>query len=391
MIILMPEYLDEKAGFESEESLRAVRAKSGEARKDALAQWKESYVAQRSALAESQVAILKRLREKDKPEATKEDLRALFQESAGKEGFSRAQERVVLAALDIVEERRKIIRAVRERFPDDRELFQAVFGVTPIGHVRVEQNPIHLNFVCSNRVDLYRTFHFQKTRLSAFFAVIKELLSSSSKGGTFEEHVNMRLPDLNGMVVVVDESNKDMALGDVRVHEEQHMIRRIIRASVQKARAEEDGSREQTPETRLVQEYKDVIENDIADELLALNKGGVRTTSNIMASSYFLQIIGSYTGALQEQISRLKKDDEPATDKGISRTELEYILRELNSRAYQEKLWEETKEANIAYGRLVNIGGRSHEEVTALLEVEPLRRWRRLEIMIQGPREAQAA
>src|SRR5882672_9389894 len=104
----------ESPRFEPKTELEKVRLTSTPERKAKLEEWKAAYIEQRKALADTQMELMRRLQEDPRP--THEELVAQFKEAAEKGRLSEKQQRVGLSALDIVEERRKIIEKVTAEY-----------------------------------------------------------------------------------------------------------------------------------------------------------------------------------------------------------------------------------------------------------------------------------
>jgi len=362
--------------FEAALELKNVLSESGDSRREALAGWKEAYIMQRHALARVQAEVIRRLREN--PGTTKEELVAFFEDESERGGFSSEQREVGLAALDILEQRHNIIRTVREKYPNDSELFTAVFDVSPIGKVRTEEGPASISFICSNGLDLARVLNFNKKGLIAFYAIVRDFTLHDDKGAAM--FVTPRLPELKDMIVVGRGSMVDERMGNIRVHEEQHMLRHVLLAAAERVQTvSPEAGLEQEPWQQLLRECTDSIESAFEDELLAMNKGEAQNPSRMLSQDhYFKAFIQEQIDALREHLA-VSEANQEETGKALDPDDVENVIDALESNEFKESLWERVMKGNSAYARLRNIGRFSHEEITAFLDLEPLGQWPKLE------------
>ncbi len=372
--------MESQRRFEPEQGLRRVL--SAKDRPAALNEWKAAYIAQRLALAKTQAALIQRLYQN--PETTADEMLAAFDEAADAHQFSQEQRNIGKAAIELCGERRRIIREVRTAYPDDRELFKAVFGVTPLGPASVEELPLSLNFKCSNGIDLTRVIHFDESRLVLFRELLYEILGRETYGAAL--HMTPRLPELKGMITVEKEPWWRERRESVADHEEQHMMRHLLLAAEQRAsvRLEQHTANEAWKD--MFVECRDSIELRLEDELLALPAGGTRRVlQDIAHGPYFNRFIQEEISAFERQFEELALRDK-GTDESLSekRIDLQRVIVALEDDSFREDLWQKVRDASAAYARLRNIGHFSHEEVTALLSLEPLGQWQKLEKRIQG-------
>lgn len=359
--------------FEAQREVREIL--SSPDRKVALQEWKDAYVEQRTKLAEVQAEIIGRVRKE--PGVAKEELRAMFEDAAEKGRFSGEQRKIGDAALDILDERRAIIRAVREKYPDDTELYKAVFGQTPFGSMKVSAGPVALDFYCSNRVDLVRTAYFDQERLVVFQQLIKNVFMGTLGGVAI--YKTPRIPELKNMIIARRDVG-DRHFGNIAVHEEQHMFRELLLAATERV-SEEAEHPTDSPRKALLKECIANIEMKMENELLALMKGDARRVDAFLAqSNYFHRFINVETTSLKQQAAELPVE----TKDGPSRADLEHVIDVLESREYQSELWNKTMNAHTAYARMRNIGKWPEEKIAALFGLEPLGQWPKLEQRILG-------
>lgn len=357
--------------FDASQELKKVSREPSIDRKEALAGWKEKYLAQRRLLAETQARLVSQIREN--PNVTREELDVTFAQAAEKGNFSEAQRQIASAALDIFEQRHTTIRGVREKYQNDRDLFKVVFGIAPIGPVHIEEGPVNLSFICSNALDLSRVVNFNKDGLAAFYSIVLDLAIYDTKGGAM--FTTPRLPELKDMIIVGKGSMQDKRLGDIKTHEEQHMFRHILLSAAERVQQNRETLEHKEPWQKLLQECVDSIEIDLEDELLAMNKGNAQNVSREL-SQYFNGFIQGQVNALQRQLT--------ASEETFSQEDVQKVIGELESDQFREKLWKKVSNGNTAYARLRNIGNFSHEEITAFLDLEPLSQWPKLEQRILG-------
>lgn len=349
--------------FEPKQMLEIIRAGGKDERSADIEKWKARYLKQREALAAAQVSLIRALRKRpDMPEA---EIVAIFKDLAAKRGFSEKQERLGLEAIKILELRRLAMRSAREKYPNDRELFKAIFGFSPIGPVRLRQMPANLEFQITNKVDIVRACNFDVHGIHALYQFLVEYLGSHSEGAIF---TNLHLADLNNGVTVVRQRAKRPEVGDASVHEEQHVFFRILRAAAR--RVETPVDKDIDPDKKLMQEYIEDLESSFAEEILSLYKGLARSPLHKIRF-YFNELISI-------QIKFLKRNEAHYLKNGYTRADLEKVVATLESDAFRARLWKTIVNASFAYNELRNRGRFSHEEIAALLDLEPLSRWSKL-------------
>ena len=369
--------------FDAPQELQAVRAAPREEQRRVLGEWKEEYVRQREQLAQMQTSLIEHARAH--PEVGKEELTARFDEKAQEARLTDRQIKIGHAAIDIYDTRRTVMQDVRTRYPDDNELFKATFGINPLGRVKVQQSTAQFVFRCSNQIDLVRAMHFDEDRLVVFWELVKNISHIRTHG--FALYKQPRLPELQGMVVAVDETQERSDMGNTATHEEQHVLWRVLRSAARSvASVAETKEREVEPWTQLLQESKELVENGLASEILALERGGARTINihNSMAGYYFHDELDIAIQGMKNQI-RVIEENPHTSD--MTREDYEKVIAGLEDNQYKQELWKKAEGAMTACARMHNIGEFSREEVAAFFDLEPMEAWPKLEKRILASRQ----
>lgn len=375
-------------GFSPEDEIKKILVLPSADRKEALSSWKEKYAEQRIGIAKLQADIINHVRAH--PDATKQDLIDIFSQADLKFHFDQEQKELAEAVIDVYQERHEMMIKAKEPYSDDTEFFKAVFGVSPIGTVVCEVWPVSYHFKCNNPIDFARIRNFNKGGLATLRSLLGRVTGINQiGGGTWSE---VLIPELAGAVTAEDTSLTMSGYGNaIRVHEEQHVFRRLIDDAINRTDADQESARENvlrqtTNEDDLMQECKAIIQDRIEDEILAHKKGrvGEVETRNSMRKLYIPEYVKAEVSRLQEQFAELYKEFEhgqPTSRKESieqAKKSIHNVIKNLKSREFDSEMQDAGNSAQSAYMGLKNHLKLSDEEITALLDYEPLDQWVKL-------------
>jgi len=356
--------------FDPEEEVMNILKLPTSERGAALSRWKEKYAEQKTQLASLQADLIGIMRKN--PETTKEELMAVLEERAKEHAFTEEQMKVARSAIEICDEKHKSVVLIREKYPDDKELFKAVFGIYPIGKVAVEIGLVSLNFKCNNSIDFERLHHFDEKASAVFLSLLKGLVGAKTRGVSIDH--SFLIPELRGSIIAEDLSVKgERGIGNLTVHEEQHALRLIFQEAAQGV-AMAEAVAAQTEQDFFILS-KQNIEEKIEDELLAFLKSGsnYRETLRSMHADY----IDGYIAHEKIQLRRLYNEAIPP----LTSKEKEFTSRTIERLESPEFLAEMKKEILSGVRSYEMLRGKldiSDEETAALLAFEPLSQWPKL-------------
>lgn len=349
--------------FHPENELGRILKLPTQERKQALSTWKEKYAEQRTELAILQAKLVSFAREHR--DVTIDQLSKIVDQENEKHHFTEEQLAITRSAIELYGIKHKIVTAIRERFPEDKELFKEIFGIYPHGKIQITVSLVTLNITCTNRIDFARLRDYDSEKLVVFRELIRGIFGERKVGVSFGDLQYM--PELNGAVIAEDASSRrDRGSGNSMIHEEQHSLLRLwnqIETTYKISHpTESTGSPEET-ERSILRRCTENIHSRIADELLARLKSredGYRNSLTLIQSSY-LDVFLKY-----EKVILLQNGNDP---------KILRVIAELESKKFRDKLEGELQPAILAYEIIYGRLQLTHEEIAMLLAFEPLGQW----------------
>lgn len=118
------------------------------------------------------------------------------------------------------------IKNLREQYPDDQDLIQALFGRPPVGKVDVEMKPFYIKIICFDDEDFIYFNYFKPGSPVKITSDDKKKIKSTY-GFTRPELV---LPEFNNWIVVLrSETQEDKdSLHFAEIHEENHVWHSLL-------------------------------------------------------------------------------------------------------------------------------------------------------------------
>ena len=180
--------------FNASEQLKEITHLSHEERRDALVLWKEKYNEQSEALADMQVEMMNLV--KSDKNIAKEELFLLLEQYSLKYKFTSEQKEIAKESIELFSVEHEAVHALREQYPDDKELFLKIFGDKPFGKIKIEENPISLFVSCSKTIDFSKIYNVNEGTLSKIKFVLERYFSIY---GT-PVGVQMPIPEVKGKI-----------------------------------------------------------------------------------------------------------------------------------------------------------------------------------------------
>lgn len=277
-----------------------------------LNEYKSELMKQKEGIAKLQLDLRKKI-EKE-PDSSAEELMEKVNLRAPELRLAENQKKFFKDFLDTYEKKHELIKETREKYPNDKKLFEECFGFKPKGKVKVLQGPMSFYFKCSNPEDFSEIF-YQKSKgsmdenmMEIVENKVKGVAPHFSKIESLKENVILE----NSNIVPKEKSKL------TRKHEEQHVWYDCLR----KERAEFGlrlglvekqwyaGEKEEALVTYLRDLREEMTEDTTKNETLARlinNEELAYIRSALMGQHY--HILEKFGEELEERIKKLKLEE----------------------------------------------------------------------------------
>lgn len=380
--------IEEGEVFDVNEGLALIRYAPRDSRPEHIAEFKEKLAHQKEGIATVQAELITMLR--NSPDTPLSSLESWFNQAGSRYGLTEEQRSYGRSILLRAVERREHIRALRERCKDDTRLYQALFNANPQGDVSIRDGAVTLYIQCRDPRDYARIYH-QKYDSGDITEEDTQLANKS--GGV--SIGSARLTELEGAIIAENtnliEGNPLLSADararrseEVRVHEEQHAIKRFF-ATVQMrnstleqlytAQTKEDDIRILESHARFRREV--VAEDRAKDEILAYFKDGTPA-----AGIYGLL---TQSGGLYDYLKNGKRNFIREIARNMDDEELEPLAGEVAERVFKEEYnWVLARGCAVPF--ILQANGYNTEQVISLLMHEPLSKWEKVGKRLLGNR-----
>ena len=222
------EQLEEKENlviFDPEHELsKILKAPTGE-RRQMLFAYKEKLAQQKKGLAEVQAAMEEDIR--TNPDMTREEFVQRYAERAAAYSATPEQKKIAEEIFMRYQQKHQAVESVREKYPDDKVLFAALFGVEPKGDIEVIKGPMTLYLRLHHAEDY--ALAYSGASLKNTPLVTPEMTEKAKNtGGCMLAQV--LLPELSRCVMLENAQGKpfDESTKAIYHHEEQHAINQLF-------------------------------------------------------------------------------------------------------------------------------------------------------------------
>lgn len=371
--------------FIPKEALKEVRRAEKEEKPERLQEFKEKFAYQKEGIARVQELLIGMIR--DNPDMPLEELETFVNQAAPEYGLSNEQKKVVCSVLKAYTEKHKAVDEIRSKYPNDNDLFEALFGRPPQGKVEIIEGPMTLYIRAHDERDyayIYSRAFIEKRDLENEDIEVANLTGGVSISEAF-------IKGLEGTIIAEKAKGKPFR-GSARgtyVHEEQHAINRLFKETFRGAifgyklaRAKTNSEREPIL-ARYLRGKRQYYDSWVKDEIIAFLKCGNYTGKE----TYAVLTRPEENGGLYDYSK--DKDDE------IVKETFNYIMKAKEAKGIQETMkdlsWLSLIERIVKevygteYHRLIAEGiavferlrkeGYSMEQTIALLINEPLSKW----------------
>jgi hypothetical protein len=360
--------------FNAQESLAEIKSDSNlsaEERRLRLEEFEQKLIYQREGLAGIQARIMEAI-EKN-PNVSSGALVEVVRDFGGWYGLTEEQRDVIKSFVGTYTEKNSLVRGLREKEPDDKKLFETLFGRLPKGEVKIIPGPMTFYVRCHDLNDY--AYLCSGAYLDNREPSPEEILDADKSAGA--SLFRSKVVGLEGSIMIekVERNISDSESNNTRIHEQQHAVNKLFRRKVQieelKQTLQECGLKiyKDSPEKeQAIRDYflfwsKNSAEETGKDEIIAYFKDGVNSAKSILI---FLQKADSYD--FIANIDKSIREDFGAFFESEDLKLITQIAKEIKERYHQ--LLEQGVEA-FEQLRL----NHSIEETIALLIHQPLSQW----------------
>ena len=301
----------------------------------------------------------------ENPDQTFDGLYRQFLTQAGNLELTPDEMEDVERIIEKYREKHFAVEDYRNRYPDDKDLYTAIFGIYPKGEVEVVKGPMTLYFSCNDIVD-YARIYAGKFRSHEGVSE-KDMQIASHSGGVSIGAAPVE--ELKGTLIA---ENNPRGFVDQKIldHEVQHAMHRLFYRPISDAKYEYLCENETDPEKRerLMRQYfryrrEEVGEHRAADEIFSYKKNG-KWNDEIVEILTQPRDEGGLYDYFHDEIDSLRSryGDTPETNK---------VLEEVFVTEYQKLL----KEALAAFDAVKEYSELTLQETTWLLSFVAPRHW----------------
>lgn len=349
---------------------------SHEDREAALLSWKERYNEQRKALADMQVEMIDLIKSNNNSNK-QEELFLLLDQHCLKYNFTTRQKNIAKEAIQLFLDEHGAVHALREKYPDDKELFLNIFGDKPFGQIKIEEDPISLFIACSNVVDFSKIYNVNKGTLAKIKFILKSYFSMS--GTPSGVQMKIPIPEIKGGITATDLSQK--AETNTRSHEEQHAIYGLLAKAYNRAITAEEliDPEKKEVEENLREEAISAIYGNIENELLAQVAGGEspdEATGEVIFS-YLYRAIDCEIKNLTIGLMDAQDEEGDNSIKQIQEDKINKVIEYLRTKDFYDRTVRLIGNSMSAITLLTD-NDYSQEQILALFSNENIENWSKL-------------
>lgn len=361
--------------FKPEEEVKAIRSFPREEQQERLKEFKEKLAYQKEGLGEAQEEMIKTIRAN--PDMPFEQLYEKALTLGEKFGMNEKQKELAKEILQAYTEKHTEIKKVREKYPDDKDLYATLFGEQPKGKIEVIEGPMTLYFRCRDIKDYarIRSGDFEDSKSPT----PHQIRAARITGGTSIS--SSLIPGLRGTIIAENsgflgyhskwwaESKKTL------VHEEQHAIKMLFQE-----KSLEDAAWKRLEQARTLEERhfalafymrkyrQDFADSEAKNEILAFFRSGENASDTfkyLVKPEGLYDYLGNYRESILSWINDLQPGDKETATK---------IFKEIYMDEYRQLL---RKGVDSIYS-LNRKFGYSKDKAVSVLIHEPLHKWEKV-------------
>lgn len=377
--------------FRPEKEIKEILKRPQEERPRALRRFKEKFTYQQAGLAEMQERLVRLIR--SNPDIPIEKLSQEAVEFRNKYGFTYNQHLITKKVLEKYVDKHQAVREIRKEYPDQNELFQALFGRPPHGKIEVVEGPMTLYFRCHDLEDY--ALIYSEAFLAGRELIVEDMESADMSGGV---SIGTSLaPGLEGAIIAEKAEGRPFSDPDAKrilIHEEEHAIQRLFEETRRRESALQELRKAGTDKERelLIKRYcrwlGEPAEERAKNEILAYFKSG-DSAMDIFMNLTRINGLYDYNAEHREELpeflaEEIGEEHRPLIEKAV-RDVFSYEYSSLINRAI--RAFATLREKLIIYGYSPQ---EAAEKAVLILNTKPLPKWERdIEIFLEQNKEKQ--
>jgi hypothetical protein len=302
------------------------------------------------------------------PDISAEDLMEKMEPYMISSRLAEKQKEIFKELATVYQKKHHEIKSIREKYPDDKELFKACFGFVPKGKIKVAQDPVSFYFKCANPDDFVGIYRQKNIPISK---EMEEDIKKTARGVT--PHFS-KIESIKKNVALENSSiGTDETRDETHKHEKQHIFydffrENEVKINIRKGLAEKEwsaGEKERAILTFLRNLREDLLNTMTKDEILANfinNVSFANIKTRLMNKSYHI------SNVFEKQIeNKIKKTR-------LQEIVGEELLEEMKDAVFQEE-YEDIVDRGLKSLFDLKKSDMSNDKIIELLTPEPLEQW----------------
>lgn len=362
--------------FTPEDEIKKIKELPKEGRPAKLREIKEKLAYQKKGLAKIQEELIKTIRAN--PNATYAQLFDQATEAGAQYGLDWWQEEITRRLIKRYIEKHEAVQKARKEYPKDNDLFEAVFGRQPKGRIEVITGPITLYFKTRDEKDY--ALIYSQSFLEKREPTLEEITEALKTGGALI--FTSLVPGLEGNITAENSTIETFGYSEsLHTHEEQHAITNLFKEERERLAAGHSLNEarnailaggiknlEENLRRYFIYGRRANVEDATRDELLSYSKQGVSTqeiVKNLIEKDGLYDNLSKSEGILSAPIiTELGKDHKP-------------LIEKIVTEVFDRKKYAQSIKDAIAVLSGLRKKGYTLEQTIALLQPEPLFKWKK--------------
>lgn len=367
--------------FDPEEELKQIRQLPREEKRQALEEFKEKLAAQKEGLSKLQSEIINEF--KGNPDATHDELMNKIKKEGTNYGITDKQIDLASEIIKNFQAEHQRVKELREEFPDDNELFKAMYGRLPAGKVEAEIRPTTILFKIYDENDFAYVVGANRSQKSIVdISETDKRKAEVLRGSCIPWNLDALLN--NTLIVNMSNSNNLIEKGynEVINHEEQHAFNTLFTEAKSVSNAKQELLNSQTDterETALYRYFTDKRraqgDTQAKDEIMAFYTGeeaySPEKITDILTYSDNITTYSYFEKALDILRQHLGKDLIPK----MGKERFDEMTEKLFHKVFEDEYKKVIQQGAQAFDDLRKKGGFKTSEIVGMLTHEPLRKW----------------
>lgn len=215
----LPKSIPEQPEFDPRSNLDAIKATSPASKREVVRKYTERLMYQLEGIVDAQAVLREHIH--TRPDSSFAQLVSLWEEETSQLGLAPWQKKLARDAITKYVAIHNAVEDVREKHPDDRDLYRHIFNTEPSGEIQIEEGPMTLYFRCTNDDDYANIYFYGARHISARMLETARM----SVGISIRDAPTQ---PLRGAIIAERGRRTPGESERIRTHEEQHAYRRLF-------------------------------------------------------------------------------------------------------------------------------------------------------------------